>query len=253
MSHSNDADARSTISAGQRPYLLGLLLVALVLPSFVTWLYFAVLRDAPAAAQLGMAGGGKLLQFALPLICLWGLQRQRLQWRSPQHTGVLLALVFGAAVGGVMLLIYHGWLKSSPSFTWPAEQIQAKIAGMHLAGTGSYIALSVFYSLVHSFLEEYYWRWFIFDRLKIFVDPLWAVVISSVGFMAHHVIVLGQYFGLASWETWFFSVSVAVGGAVWAWIYHRSGNLWATWGSHALVDAAIFLIGYDVMKMTIST
>ena len=58
MSHSNDADARSTISAGQRPYLLGLLLVALVLPSFVTWLYFAVLRDAPAAAQLGMAGGG---------------------------------------------------------------------------------------------------------------------------------------------------------------------------------------------------
>jgi uncharacterized protein len=36
------------------------------------------------------------------------------------------------------------------------------------------------------------------------------------------------------------------GGAFWAWLYHRSGNLIAPWLSHALIDAAIFTVGYDL-------
>ena len=43
-----------------------------------------------------------------------------------------------------------------------------------------------------------------------------------------------------------FSVAVAVGGVVWAWIYQRSGSLYGPWMSHLLIDAAIFLIGYDL-------
>jgi membrane protease YdiL (CAAX protease family) len=40
---------------------------------------------------------------------------------------------------------------------------------------------------------------------------------------------------------------VAVGGSVWAWLYNRSDNFYAVWASHALVDAAIFIIGYDLI------
>ena len=47
------------------------------------------------------------------------------------------------------------------------------------------------------------------------------------------------------------TVSVAcallVGGAVWAWVYHRTRSLAATWLSHALVDAAILMVGYDLL------
>jgi membrane protease YdiL (CAAX protease family) len=41
---------------------------------------------------------------------------------------------------------------------------------------------------------------------------------------------------------------VAAGGAVWAWVYHRSGSLLGPWLSHMLVDAGIFLVGYQMLS-----
>ena len=75
-----------------------------------------------------------------------------------------------------------------------------------------------------------------------------AIVISSLGFMAHHVLVLGHFFGFNSFACWFFSLCVAVGGAFWAWLYERTGSLLGPWLSHLLIDAAIFLIGFDLVK-----
>ena len=74
------------------------------------------------------------------------------------------------------------------------------------------------------------------------------IVISSVGFMAHHVILLSVYFGWGSPLTYLFSLAVAVGGAFWAWLFAASRSLLGPWLSHMLVDAAIFLIGYDLVR-----
>jgi membrane protease YdiL (CAAX protease family) len=111
--------------------------------------------------------------------------------------------------------------------------------------------VGVFYSLLHSLLEEYYWRWFVFGQLRR-MAPVWiAIAISSLGFMAHHVIVLATYFGIAEPVTWIFSLAIAVGGAFWAWLYHRSGSLVGPWLSHLLVDGAIFWIGYEIVEKMI--
>lgn len=42
------------------------------------------------------------------------------------------------------------------------------------------------------------------------------------------------------------TLAVAVGGAFWAWLYHRSGSLLGPWISHMLVDAAIFGVSYQL-------
>lgn len=126
--------------------------------------------------------------------------------------------------------------------------IRQKISAMELDQPWKFISLGVFYSLFHSLLEEYYWRWFVFGQLRRLV-PFWpAVVISSLGFMAHHVVVVGAYFGMASRETWLISFSIATGGVFWAWLYQRSGSLVGPWLSHLLVDSAIFAIGYEIAR-----
>jgi membrane protease YdiL (CAAX protease family) len=38
-----------------------------------------------------------------------------------------------------------------------------------------------------------------------------------------------------------------VGGMVWAWLYWRTGSIYAPWLSHLLIDAAIFTAGYDLL------
>jgi membrane protease YdiL (CAAX protease family) len=110
-----------------------------------------------------------------------------------------------------------------------------------------FIALGVFYALGHSLLEEYYWRWFVFGRLREWVAVPWAIAISSLGFMAHHVVLMATFFGLFSFWACFFSLSVAVGGLFWAWSYQRTGSLYGPWLGHLLVDAGIFIVGYDLV------
>jgi membrane protease YdiL (CAAX protease family) len=117
---------------------------------------------------------------------------------------------------------------------------------MDLGSPTVFIAVGVFYSLIHSLLEEYYWRWFVFGQLRELTRLVPAIVISSLGFMAHHVLVIGTYFGFFSPATWLFSLCVAIGGGVWAWLYNRTGSLLGPWVSHLFVDATIFLVGYEI-------
>ena len=146
--------------------------------------------------------------------------------------GVVLGVIFGVAVLGAALGLYHGWLKSAEFFTAGIAPIQTKVAELGISSPWKFTALGVFYSLCHSFLEEYYWRWFVFDQLKRLVPLLPAILLSAVGFMAHHVLVVSTFFGMGSPITWFLSLSVAVGGVFWAWLYDRSGSLLGPWLGH---------------------
>jgi membrane protease YdiL (CAAX protease family) len=220
---------------------------ALVYPAALTWVYFIALAGESAAMQQAAYTVGKLIQFSFPLVWTWLYRRDSLGMPKPRLAGVLEGLVFGAAVAGGMLLAYHFWLKPAGLLEVAAEPMLAKLTGIGLVTPAAFIVLSVFYSLAHSLLEEYYWRWFVFARLAEATRLPLAIAASSLGFMAHHVLVIGFYFGWTSPETWLFSFAVAIGGAVWAWLYHRSRSLVGPWLSHLLVDAAIFAVGYDLV------
>ena len=40
------------------------------------------------------------------------------------------------------------------------------------------------------------------------------------------------------------SLGVFIGGAAWSWLYLRFRSIWPGYLSHAIVDAALFIIGY---------
>jgi membrane protease YdiL (CAAX protease family) len=44
-----------------------------------------------------------------------------------------------------------------------------------------------------------------------------------------------------------FSLAVGAGGAVWSWLYHRTGSIYSPWISHLIIDAAIMAVGYDLL------
>ena len=225
---------------------------ALTLPSAVTWLYFVALHGQAAALQQTSYAIGKSVQFALPIVWLWSLRgslpRRWPKLPRPDGQSLVIGLIFGLLVLAAIVSLYHGWLKPKGLFEAPALAVRDKIKSFGIESVAGYIALAAFYSLVHSLLEEYYWRWFVFGMLKRHFALHTAMAVSSVGFAAHHVLVLGHYFGYASPLTWLFAAAIVIGGAVWAWLYARSGTLWATWLSHALVDAAIFLVGWDLIR-----
>jgi uncharacterized protein len=231
-----------------RPRDLAAVVFALVLPSAITWLYFFEAERFSATAQVTIFSSVKVLQFAFPLVWVLAVQKGGVTLRARHNRGVNAGLTFGSIVGAAMFALYVFVLRGSNLLVAANEQIINKVHGMGIDTVWKYAALGVFYSLFHSLLEEYYWRWFVFGQLRQFMAIGPAIAVSSLGFMAHHVLVLGKFFGFDSPAAWLFSACVAVGGAVWAWLYERTGSLLGPWLSHALVDAAIFLVGFDLVK-----
>lgn len=217
-------------------------------PSLVTWVYFVRLASASAGAQQAGYGVGKVIQFSFPLIWVVVVQRQKLGLQWPRAAGLASGAGFGVLAVAAMVLLHHVVLKPAGLFSGAADVVAGKVAGFGVDSLAKYTALALFYSICHSFLEEYYWRWFVFAQLRRFASLRAAIVVSSLGFMAHHVLVLATFFGWASPATWLFSLSIAVGGAIWAWLYARTGSLYGPWLSHLLVDAGIFVIGYDLLN-----
>jgi hypothetical protein len=164
--------------------------------------------------------------------------------------GVGLGIAFGLLVSAGALLLYFVWLKSTPLFQATSDKVHRWLTEFNLATPGGFLAMAVFIAVLHSLLEEYYWRWFVFGRLTRYVSLPWAMVLSSLAFMSHHVIVLSVY--LPGGERFWlgvmpFSLCVAAGGIVWCWLYHRSQSLLGPWLSHLLVDVTLMAIGYDML------
>lgn len=227
---------------------IGAAIFALVLPTVITLVYFVWAERFPAGIQQSIYAAAKLIQFGFPVFWVLKVQKLRPRPSAPVTRGVGLGLLFGMAVSAAMFLVYQNWLKTTDFFLTAQELMREKITGFQLGEPWKFAALGVFYSLFHSLLEEYYWRWFVFGQVTR-MTPVWvAIIISSLGFMAHHVIVLAKYFGWASPVTWIFSLGIAVGGAFWAWLYYRSGSLLGPWLGHLLVDAAIFAVGYEIVR-----
>jgi membrane protease YdiL (CAAX protease family) len=254
--HADSASKQPAMSSAD----WAMLVIALALPTAVTWPYFVALADAPSAVQQGSYAIGKAVQFGLPVVWVWRVMGWGLPWRSagdqvppggrdvPGWRDALLGLAFGLAVMGAMAGLYYYGLKPAGLFEGPTAEVRAKIASFGIKTMASYAALSAFYSLGHSLLEEYYWRWFVFGHCCRGLSPPAGIGVSSVAFAAHHVLVLGTYFGYGSPLTWLFSAGIIIGGAFWAWLYRSSGSLLGPWLSHALVDAAIFVIGWDIVR-----
>jgi uncharacterized protein len=225
---------------------------AMVYPSVMTWGYFVAAPGLGAGQNLAATVYvvGKVLQFGFPAVFVALTEWRSLRPAWPTRQGLALGFAFGLAVGVAALGLYYGWLKHSSLMHETPAKVLGKLKELHCDSAARFLTLAVFYSVGHSLLEEYYWRWFVFGWLKRHLRPWPALVLASLAFMAHHVIVLAVYFpGVQK----FFSAAlplgmgVAIGGGVWCWLYQKTGSLYAAWISHLLIDAALMWIGYDLV------
>ncbi|MBY0523854.1 MAG: CPBP family intramembrane metalloprotease [Gemmataceae bacterium] len=237
---------------GTRGAWLGAMVFALVFPTVMAWVYFDALerpgtdRQPNPAMMIGYVVG-KTLQFAFPVLCVLLLERRLPRPTAPNLRGLTFGLAFGIAVGAVILALYFLALRGTSLFRDTPAKIQTKLSEAGLLDPTRYIVLAVFISLIHSLMEEYYWRWFVFGTLERLTPWGWALGLSSLGFMAHHVVVLADYFPGRFWSLAIpLALCIAVGGAIWAWLYHKTQSIYAPWISHMLVDAAIMVVGYDL-------
>jgi uncharacterized protein len=219
----------------------------LVFPTGITLGYFVLAAGYSAGVQQAAYFVVKTIQFAFPLVWVLAVLREPVRRRGLDVRAVILGVVFSSAVVAAGWRFYSTLLRNTEFLDNAAAKILTKLDGFGIETLWGYALLALFYSAIHSFLEEYYWRWFVFGQLRRVTPLPLAAAVSAIGFASHHVVVLALYFGLWSSATWLLSSAVVIGGLFWAWLYERSGSLFGPWLSHLMIDAGVFWIGYDLV------
>jgi hypothetical protein len=184
----------------------------------------------------------KIWTVLLPWWWLRFVDRQPVSWSPARRGGWGAGVMSGLLIGLVVWAAYAGVSRF--------DVLEASIVAERAARTGLdqpalYMGGALYWITLNALLEEYVWRWFVFRKFAAIVGPRWAVVAAALAFTTHHVVALAGQFdtGLAIVA----SLGVFTGGVTWSWLYRRYESIWPGYVSHALVDVAVFAVGYRLI------
>jgi uncharacterized protein len=212
------------------------ILPALFFQVIGAFLYFILFKDESFSQIIYFAT--KIMIVGWPLLWFWHVRSKFL----PLFGGNLKkSLVAGVVSGlGIVAIVAVAYFLMSGFLSQFAGNFISAAEGLDFLE--HYILFSFFLSVIHSFIEEYYWRWFVLNGLLQKFGRATSVIIASLAFASHHLIVVMQFVPLylALIATFF----VFVIGMFWSELYLRTKNIAGSWLSHFFADAIIMTIGY---------
>ena len=216
---------------------------ALLLPTLSAIFYFVIFEEASVSKPIYVAT--KIFTVLWPIIATVWVLRRRLGLGACSRSDHLRSLFPGLLIGLAIVAVMVIWMNS------PLRQlildggagVRNKVEA--LGFLDHFIPFAIFITLFHSFIEEFYWRWFVFGHLREVLPLPVAHAVAAVGFGGHHLVVTCQYFPF--WFAFGLAACVAVGGLIWSLLFQRYKSLLGSWLSHLVVDAGLMWVGYQLI------
>ncbi len=223
-----------------------LLILFSTLPFFASLLYFLP-TDPPPWFMIPM-GLTKAFIFVAPFI-FWKTLKLPGSWRDfPLLKGAsrprswALGITIGALMSAVIYIGFH-FILDAEVRSEALKRIGGKIEILGIRE--HYWIYGIVLSFVHSLLEEFYWRFFVFNAWKAKMPKgaplLWAHLCAGFAFTLHHFSVTIHYFDLGLGLL--LGLGVWVAGVVWSYTYEKERSFLAVWISHIIADLALISIG----------
>jgi len=158
-------------------------------------------------------------------------------WRWSLQVGLLC----GVAGAGIIIVAFIGLQQ-----VLALEAILASLLQSFRVRREVYLAVALAIIVVNPFLEEYFWRGFIFRWLTARAASPRAqrvfLILTGLFFALHHTLIIRGWFNW--WQFILSTFFLALAGMLFNWMYQRSGSIIASWITHALADLAIVGIGF---------
>jgi membrane protease YdiL (CAAX protease family) len=183
---------------------------------------------------------GKLVLYATPALWARFVDGERWAVRGASRGNWLLGIAIGLAITAA--IVAGWWLLGERALD--AAAMRQTLEANGLGTPGRFLLAAAWLTVVNSLLEEYVFRWFITTRWEA-ITPRGATWLSALSFAAHHLVVLSAAMVLP--VALLTTGGVLVGGLIWTWLYRRSRSVLPGWVSHALVDAAIMAVGWQMV------
>ncbi len=147
-------------------------------------------------------------------------------WKRMAITGISLAIVYVA----IFLL-----LKSFLDLPTITEKLQA-LASIN---TTNIVFIGIYIILLNSLLEEFFWRGFLFKKMKENIGNA-SYLITGLAFSFHHIMFYYDWFSFP------FFLVVTLGLTIYAiimnYIFNKYQDLYSCWLVHAIADTAQIFI-----------
>jgi membrane protease YdiL (CAAX protease family) len=218
------------------------LILLLPVPSLGVWAGMIAWPDQTLGKVLFFLA--KVWLLALPLAWHLIVEKRRISWSRPVQGGFGVAIGLAAAISVFIVAAYM----TVGKLLIDAKAIQAMGVDTGLSQRSTYLMGALYWVTVNSVLEEYVWRWFVVEKLEDFLGSKTAIVCSALGFTLHHIVAM-QIF-LSPMVVALAAIGVFIGGAVWSWCFVRYRSIWPCYVSHAIVDVAVFGVGYHLLFMS---
>ena len=164
-----------------------------------------------------------------------------LQLLRPKKKGLLPAIALGV---GIYVVILGGYFLVSPFFDF------SKIAGALTTNAGvtkeNFLYVSLYISFANSFLEEFFFRGFVFTNLKQLSGRKLAYIFSAAAFSLYHVAMMIGWFSPVLFVL--VMVGLAAGGVIFNWLNEKLDTIYCSWLTHMFANFAINTIGFMLLK-----
>ena len=212
---------------------------AMVIPGIAAVLYFNVLDGMFAARVVYLAAKVFILLYPLAFIRVCRLPGKAFAFNVREAS-------LGTAAGALILIT--GALGLQLTALWEVISGASEFA-RHKAETFGvllyYVPFAFIISFIHSLLEEYYWRWFVYGTLRSIVPRGGAHILAAAAFALHHIVVLKFFF---PWPvTLILAAAVVLGGVLFSFLYQRHDCVWGAWAAHVGADLVIFYAGWKML------
>lgn len=161
----------------------------------------------------------------------------------PKKKGILRALLLG---GGIYGVIVGGFFLTRGIIDY-SEVTSSLNAGMGITAD-NFLYVSIYISLMNSFLEEFFFRGYGFIALKCHTGRAFAYLFSSAIFALYHVGMILPMFHPA--VLLLLLAGLFIGGCIFNYINEKDGNIYASWFAHMFANFAINTVGFVLFDMT---
>jgi membrane protease YdiL (CAAX protease family) len=149
---------------------------------------------------------------------------------------LLVGLFSGILFFGILLISYY-ILQSYIDFAPIISELETKLK----VTPANFIAVGLYITLGNSFIEEFFFRGFVFLNLYRTEHKVLAYLFSSLLFALYHIMIFRNWFTLPLFGLAVLGLTVV--GLLFNWMDTKSNNFVNSWIAHMLADTAIILIG----------
>lgn len=185
----------------------------------------------------------KLVVFSLPIILYtkrFGFRSIRNQFSNLKFSKLKLIFIFAICVYFFIIILFF-LLRDCIDL----DGIRSNLLAKENITAMNFIYVSLYISFVNSFLEELFFRGFMFLSLTKSGSRRFAYSISSLAFSLYHVAIISAWFNI--WIFILIIVGLMFVGYIFNYITEKSDSFLASWIVHIFANLAINTIGFMML------